>query len=317
MLVLDEPRRILLGRGTPLAPSLTGGNPVPNEPWTTYGRGMARLGGADRARLPDSAFAYVDARGRRRLPIHDAGHVRNALARFDQVAFEDEAARDRARTRLLNAAKKFKIVPVGFITSQLQSARELGRRAGEPIGLPSGFVTMLLTDVEGSTALVHRLGDDYGDLLERLRALLRETTLRSGGHVVETRADEFFAVFDQPAAALTTALTVQRELRTRASAGEEEVRVRIGIHSGYPTRAKENYIGMAVHTAARICDAAHGGQIVVSGDFRTAIGVPLPDGVRVRRLGTYQLRGLPDEIELLQVVADELPRRFPPLRISR
>jgi class 3 adenylate cyclase len=278
---------------------------------------MARLGGADRARLPDSAFAYVDARGRRRLPIHDAGHVRNALARFDQVAFEDEAARDRARTRLLNAARKFKIVPVGFITSQLQSARELGRRAGEPIGLPSGFVTMLLTDVEGSTALVHRLGDDYGDLLERLRALLRETTLRSGGHVVETRADEFFAVFDQPAAALTTALTVQRELRTRASAGEEEVRVRIGIHSGYPTRAKANYIGMAVHTAARICDAAHGGQIVVSGDFRTAIGVPLPDGVRVRRLGTYQLRGLPDEIELLQVVADELPRRFPPLRISR
>jgi class 3 adenylate cyclase len=278
---------------------------------------MARLGAAERARLPDRAFAYIDGRGRRRLPIHDADHVRNALARFNQVAFEDDAARDRARTRLLNAARKFKIVPVGFIASQLTSERDLGRRADEPVALPSGFVTMLLTDVEGSTALVHRLGDGYGDLLERLRALLRDASVGSGGHVVEARADEFFAVFEQPAAALTMALKVQRELRTRTSAGEEEVRVRIGIHSGYPTRARSNYIGMAVHTAARISDAAHGGQIVVSGDFRTAVGVPLPNGVRLRRLGAYQLRGLPDEIELLQVLADDLPHRFPPLRISR
>jgi class 3 adenylate cyclase len=278
---------------------------------------MARLGAAERARLPDRAFAYIDGRGRRRLPIHDADHVRNALARFNQVAFEDDAARDRARTRLLNAARKFKIVPVGFIASQLTSERDLRRRADEPVALPSGFVTMLLTDVEGSTALVHRLGDGYGDLLERLRALLRDASVGSGGHVVEARADEFFAVFEQPAAALTMALRVQRELRTRTSAGEEEVRVRIGIHSGYPTRARSNYIGMAVHTAARISDAAHGGQIVVSGDFRTAVGVPLPNGVRLRRLGAYQLRGLPDEIELLQVLADDLPHRFPPLRISR
>jgi class 3 adenylate cyclase len=278
---------------------------------------MARLGAAERARLPDRAFAYIDGRGRRRLPIHDADHVRNALARFNQVAFEDDAARDRARTRLLNAARKFKIVPVGFIASQLTSERDLRRRADEPVALPSGFVTMLLTDVEGSTALVHRLGDGYGDLLERLRALLRDASVGSGGHVVEARADEFFAVFEQPAAALTMALRVQRELRTRTSAGEEEVRVRIGIHSGYPTRARSNYIGVAVHTAARISDAAHGGQIVVSGDFRTAVGVPLPNGVRLRRLGAYQLRGLPDEIELLQVLADDLPHRFPPLRISR
>jgi class 3 adenylate cyclase len=278
---------------------------------------MARLGAAERARLPDSAFAYIDGRGHRRLPIHDADHVRNALARFNQVAFEDDAARDRARKRLLNAARKFKIVPVGFITNELQSERDLGRRTDAPVGLPSGFVTMLLTDVEGSTALVHRLGDGYGDLLERLRALLRDAALGSGGHVVEARADEFFAVFEQPAAALAMALSVQRELRTRASAGDEEVRVRIGIHSGYPTRARSNYIGMAVHTAARVCDAAHGGQIVVSGDFRTAIGVALPNGVRLRRLGAYQLRGLPDEIEMLQVVADDLSRRFPPLRISR
>jgi class 3 adenylate cyclase len=277
---------------------------------------MAQLGSAERARLPDRAFAYIDAHGRRRLPIHDAGHVRNALARFSQVAFEDDAARDRARKRLLNAAKKFKIVPVGFITHQLRSERDLGRRDDQPIPLPSGFVTMLLTDIEGSTALLHRLGDLYGDLLERVRALLRDTALEHDGYVVETRADEFFAVFELPAAALTTALAVQRELRARASGGDEDVRVRVGIHSGYPTRAKANYIGMAVHTAARICSAGHGGQIVVSSDFRTAIGVPLPNAVRLRRLGAYALRGLPDEVELYQVTAKGLSSRFPPLRTS-
>jgi sigma-B regulation protein RsbU (phosphoserine phosphatase) len=84
---------------------------------------MPRLTASERADLPDSAFAYIDARGRRRLPIHDAAHVRNALARFNQVAFEDEAARERARKRLLKAAKKHGIVPVGFITGQLQSER--------------------------------------------------------------------------------------------------------------------------------------------------------------------------------------------------
>jgi class 3 adenylate cyclase len=145
-------------------------------------RAMARLGAAERARLPDSAFAYIDARGQRRLPIHDAGHVRAALARFDQVAFDDDAARDRARKRLLNAARKFKIVPVGFITNQVRS--ELARRDDEPVPLPSGFVTMLLTDIEGSTALLHRLGDDYGDLLERVRAVQRDAALGTDGHVV-------------------------------------------------------------------------------------------------------------------------------------
>jgi class 3 adenylate cyclase len=277
-------------------------------------RGMAQLGAAERARLPDSAFAYIDSRGRRRLPIHDAGHVRNALARFNQVAFEDDAARDRARKRLLNAAKRFKIVPVGFITNQVRS--ELARRDDEPVPLPSGFVTMLLTDIEGSTALLHRLGDDYGDLLERVRAVQRDAALGTDGHVVETRADEFFAVFEQPAAALSTALTVQRELRARVSDGDEDVRVRVGIHSGYPRMVKANYLGMAVHTAARICNASHGGQIVVSGDFRTAVGGFVPDGVRLRRLGTYALRGLPDEVELYQVAAKGLPSRFPPLRVS-
>src|SRR5438034_11594674 len=82
---------------------------------------MPRLKTSKRSRLPDRAFAYIDSRGRRRLPVHDKAHVRNALARFNQVAFEDDAARERARKRLLSAAKKYGIVPIGFVTGQLRS----------------------------------------------------------------------------------------------------------------------------------------------------------------------------------------------------
>src|SRR5207245_2180821 len=89
-----------------------------SAPRSGYCQGMARLKATERARLPDSAFAYVDSRGRRRLPIHDEAHVRNALARFGRVAFEDDAARERARKRLLNAAKKYGFGPVGSTTGQ-------------------------------------------------------------------------------------------------------------------------------------------------------------------------------------------------------
>src|ERR1700726_2256680 len=100
---------------------------------------MSQLTTKTRAQLRNAAFAYVDSAGRRRLPIHDEAHVRNALARFNQVRFEDDRARERARTRLLKAAKKYGIVPVGFITGQLESERQFGAvQARAP--LPTGFV---------------------------------------------------------------------------------------------------------------------------------------------------------------------------------
>src|ERR687884_1004651 len=119
---------------------------------------MAALTAKERAQLPDSAFAYIDSHGKRRLPIHDASHVRNALARFGQVAFEDDDARDRARSRLLRAAKKHGIMPIGFISAQLQPQRKL----------PTGNVTFLLTDIEGSTELLARLGDGYAPVLAQI-----------------------------------------------------------------------------------------------------------------------------------------------------
>jgi class 3 adenylate cyclase len=282
---------------------------------------VARLDSTNRADLPNSAFAYIDSRGRRRLPIHDEAHVRNALARFNQVKFEDESARERARERLLKAAKKHGIVPVGFISGQLQSEREVGAlRAREPVLLPSGFVTMLMTDIEGSTALVHRLGDRYRELINDVRTILESAASRTGGQVVETRADEFFAVFEDPRTALDAAVTIQRELHGRSWADNAEVRVRIGIHSGSPTINNANYIGLAVHTASRVCGAAHGGQIVISGAtrdaLRDAVKVSTPTGLRFKSLGEYGLRGLPDPVLLFQVVSKGLTSRFPPPRTS-
>ncbi len=209
---------------------------------------MARLDPQERADLPDRAFAYVDSHGRRRLPIHDPPHIRNALARFSQVTFEDEPARDRARLRLLNAAKKYKIVPVGFIAGQLQSARTLGQHEGRP-ALPSGFVTMLMTDIESSTALVQRLAGQ-------------------GGYEVEARADEFFAVFEGPRSAVDAAVSIQREFPGRSWPVDADVRVRIGIHSGYPTSTRTNYVGVDVNATSRICAVGHGGQVLVSANTR-------------------------------------------------
>ena len=281
---------------------------------------MSRLKTSKRVRLPDRAFAYVDSRGGRRLPIHDRAHVKNALARFNQVTFENDTARERARTRLLNAAKKYRIVPVGFITGQLQSERRnaaAGRLTAERDGapaLPTGFVTLLMTDIESSTALLRRLGDHYGEILNDVRGLLRAAASRVSGREIDARADEFFAVFEGAPAAIEAAVAIQRELGGRAWRDGLEVRVRIGIHSGRPTLADVGYIGLAVHTTARVCSAAHGGQVVVSAATRAAVAQSAPTGVRFRSLGRHRLPGLPDAEALFQVQARGLRADFPPPR---
>ena len=283
---------------------------------------MARLKTRKRARLPDRAFAYVDARGRRRLPIHDKAHVRNALARFNQVEFENDAARERARKRLLNAAKKYGIVPVGFITGQLQTEREhaaaqIRATAIDAAALPTGLVTLLMSDIEASTSLLRKLGDRYGALLNDVRELLRTAVSRASGREIDARADEFFAVFEHPGAAVETAVAVQRELSTRTWPAGLEVRVRLGIHSGRPTLTDVGYIGLAVHTTARVCAAAHGGQIIASAATRTAIGTSPPSGIRFRSLGRHRLPGLAEPEMLFQVQAPRLRATFPPPRSER
>ena len=292
---------------------------------------MTQLSQKARDRLPDSQFAYVDSRGNRRLPINDDAHVRNALARFNQTTFEDEAARDRARTRLLKAAKKYGIVPVGFMTGQLRSQStaaerltvenermrgEIGARASEVRLLPTGVVTFLLADIADSTGLVASLGDGYGALLADVRRILRAAIRASGGREVDARADELFAVFEQARAAIEAALAIQRTMRARVWPDERIVLVRVGVHTGEPTLTDTGYVGLAVNTAARICFAAHGGQIVASLAVREAM-LSLPNiDATFRDLGLHQLQGLPGPSALFQVEVADLPMEFPAPRLG-
>jgi class 3 adenylate cyclase len=292
---------------------------------------MSELDAKARARLPNSAFAYIDAKGRRRLPINDEAHVRNALARFSRTKFDDDASRERARKKLLNAAKKYGIVPIGFITGELQAqgqraaataienARQLGAvqaDGNDARTLPTGDVTFLLSDIEDSTGLLSRLGERYGPLLAELRRMTRTAVLRAGGHEVDARADEFFAVFERAPAALEAALAVQRAVRRRDWPEGLEVRLRMGIHSGRPVLTESGYIGLPVHTAARVCSAAHGGQILLSGAARQALQDSEPAGVELRSLGRHRLHGLPEPEALYQAQAPDLPTDFPAPRTA-
>jgi len=272
---------------------------------------MPRLGPDDRASLPDSAFAYVDSRGRRRLPINDEAHVRNALARFSQVRFETDAAREKARTKLLKAAKKHGIVPVGFITGQFESERAHAALA-RSADLPTGFITLLMTDIEGSTALVARLGDRYDRLLRTVRSQLRRAVVGEGGRPVDVRGDEFFAVFEQADPAVAAALAIQRAMVAHRWPDDLDVRVRTAVHSGDTTLTEEGYIGLAVHIASRLCAAAHGGQVLVSGNTKSAMAGSTEAGFL--SLGRFRLRGLPEATEVFQVGPPGPPAEFQPLR---
>ena len=282
---------------------------------------MPPLSATARARLPASAFAYVDAKGRRRLPIHDASHVRNALARFDQTAFENDAAREKARQRLLVAAKKYSIVPIGFFDGQLRNERlqaEIRGRATDVAILPRGTVTFLMTDIEGSTELLRTLGDRYPKLLREVRALIRTSVRTAGGHEVDARADEFFAAFRRPAHAVGAAVAIQRSMRERPWADGATVCVRVGIHSGRTTLAETGYVGIAVHTTSRVCSAGHGGQILLSTAARDAMDLARNqiDGVTFRTLGIYALAGLAEPEAVFQVNAAGLRAKFPKLRVA-
>ena len=281
---------------------------------------MPPLSASARARLPASAFAYVDAAGRRRLPIHDAAHVRNALARFDQTVFDGDAARETARKRLLAAAKKYGIVPIGFFDGQLRNARleaEIKGRAVDVASLPRGRVTFLMSDIESSTELLRLLGDRYARVLREIRGLIRTNVRDAGGHEVDARADEYFAAFKRPAQAIGAAIGIQRAFGERDWPRNATVGVRIGIHTGHTTLAETGYVGIAVHTTSRVCAAGHGGQILLSAAARDAMGAARAESATFRMLGRYVLAGLADPETVYQVTAADLRARFPKLRVRR
>src|SRR5918995_1883820 len=179
--------------------------------------------------------------------------------------------------------------------------------------LPAGTVTFLFTDIEGSTRLLHELGDVYAGVLLDHRRLLREAFVRHGGVEVDTQGDSFFVAFADPRGAVAAVVDAQMTLARHAWPDSAAVRVRMGLHTGEPLVAGDHYVGVDVHRGARIAAAAHGGQALVSERTRELVGDATPGALR--DLGAHRLKDLPEPERLYQLVIDGLPSSFPPPRV--
>jgi DNA-binding NarL/FixJ family response regulator/class 3 adenylate cyclase len=180
--------------------------------------------------------------------------------------------------------------------------------------LPTGTVTFLFTDIEGSTELVGRLGDAYSDAMAEHRRILREAVVAANGLEVDSRGDEFFAAFQRTRDAVTAALAGQRQLAAHDWPGDRPLRVRVGIHTGEPLLGESGYEGLDVHRVARICAAGHGGQVLVSQTTRNLLEAGQVPEAEFQDLGEHELRGLPRPERIFQLLAPDLPARFPALR---
>jgi len=176
--------------------------------------------------------------------------------------------------------------------------------------LPIGTVTFLFTDIEGSTKLLSRLRDGYAGVQNDHRALLRTAVAGAGGEEVDTQGDSSFFAFRGAREAISAAVAAQRAHAGHEWPADGEVRVRMGIHTGEPVLAEDRYIGLDVHRAARICDAGHGGQVLISSTALALTGGDLPQGVTVRDLGEHHLRDLDRPERLHQLVIDGLNQDF-------
>src|SRR5713101_1591906 len=180
--------------------------------------------------------------------------------------------------------------------------------------LPTGTITLLFTDIEGSTHLLQRVGERYAELLNECRTLLRTAFHTYHGHEVDTQGDAMFAAFARASDALLAAVAAQRELALHSWPSAVAVRVRMGLHTGEPSRVVEGYVGLDVHYAARIMSAAHGGQVLLSQTTRDLVEHDLPEGLSLRDLGEHHLKDLEQAVHLYQAVITGLPADFPPLR---
>jgi predicted ATPase/class 3 adenylate cyclase len=180
--------------------------------------------------------------------------------------------------------------------------------------LPSGTVSLLFSDIEGSTVLLSRLGPAYAQALSGQRQVLRRAWAAHGGTELGTEGDSFFVVFPTAEGAVAAAIQAQRELAAFEWPGGEAVRVRMGVHTGTPQVHDGGYIGMDVHRAARIAGSAHGGQVLLSAATSELVGAWLPEAVTLKDLGSHRLKDIPKPEHLLQLVVDGLPAEFPPVR---
>jgi YVTN family beta-propeller protein len=182
-------------------------------------------------------------------------------------------------------------------------------------GLPSGAVTFLFTDIEGSTRLLKRLREGYADVLAEHQRLLRATFASHRGHEVDTQGDSFFVAFASARDALLAAVDGQLTLNSHPWPAGVQIKVRMGLHTGQAALGDGRYTGLAVHRAARVGAAGHGGQILVTQATQTLLEDEEEDlHVFLRDLGEQRLKDLDRPVRLYQAVADGLPDSFPPLR---
>jgi predicted ATPase/class 3 adenylate cyclase len=180
--------------------------------------------------------------------------------------------------------------------------------------LPTGTVTFLFSDIEGSTRLATERPGEWPELLARHRELLRGAFAAYGGVEVSTEGDSFFVAFPSATGAVSAAADAQRALVAEAWPPGVELRVRMGMHTGEAAVRDGTYVGLAVHRAARIGQAGAGGQVLLSGATRSLVVDALPPGIALLALGTHRLRDIDAHEELSQLVVEGLPAEFPPIR---
>ena len=184
--------------------------------------------------------------------------------------------------------------------------------------LPTGTVTFLFSDVEGSTELLRTLRDGYADVMADHERLLRSAFEGAGGHEINTQGDSFFVAFRKPKDAVGAALEAQRAIGSHEWPEGAEMRVRIGIHTGEATVAGDRYVGLGVHRAARICAAAHGGQVLISQTTQALLeeDEELLGELDFGDLGPRSLKNFDRPVRIYQLLALDLPAEFPDLRVD-
>ena len=179
---------------------------------------------------------------------------------------------------------------------------------------PAGTVTLLFTDIEGSTRLLQQLGERYGSLLEAYRALLRAVFFEYSGLEVDTQGDAFFMAFTRATDAVLAAVAAQRFLVNQTWSDGLTVRVRMACTPANHRVLREGYVGLDVHHAARIMSAGHGGQVLLSQTTRDLVAQNLPEDVHLLDLGSHRLKDLQQPSRLFQLAIAGLQTDFPPLK---
>jgi DNA-binding SARP family transcriptional activator/ABC-type glycerol-3-phosphate transport system substrate-binding protein/class 3 adenylate cyclase len=185
------------------------------------------------------------------------------------------------------------------------------------LDMPTGTITFLFTDIEGSTRLLKQLRSGYDAVLAAHQQILRGSFQANGGREVDMIGESFFVAFSRAGDAVASAVSAQRALAAHTWPDGMQVRVRMGLHSGEPRAAGERYVGFGVHRAARIGTVGHGGQILLSSATRELVEDELPPETRLRELGAYELKDVDRPEQLFQVEAGGLPHEFPPLKARR